>query len=58
VVKAFNSIGMEVMANPRFGDARSVLWLCGDDVAACDVVSRLATDIGFEPVRLGPLARA
>jgi 8-hydroxy-5-deazaflavin:NADPH oxidoreductase len=58
VVKAFNSIGMEVMANPRFGDARSVLWLCGDDVAACDLVSRLATDIGFEPVRLGPLARA
>lgn len=58
VVKAFNSIGMEVMANPRFGDARSVLWLCGDDVAACDIVSQLATDIGFEPVRLGPLTRA
>jgi predicted dinucleotide-binding enzyme len=58
VVKAFNSIGMEVMANPRFGDARSVLWTCGDDVPACDAVSRLATDIGFGPVRLGPLARA
>lgn len=58
VVKAFNSIGMEVMANPRFGEARSVLWLCGDDVAACDLVSQLATDIGFEPVRLGPLQRA
>ncbi len=58
VVKAFNSIGMEVMANPRFGDARAVLWLCGDDAAACDDVMRLATDIGFEPVRLGPLARA
>ncbi len=58
VVKAFNSIGMEVMVNPRFGDARAVLWFCGDDVPACDAVSRLAADIGFEPVRLGPLARA
>jgi len=58
VVKAFNSIGMEVMANPRFGDARSVLWLCGDEDDACQTVSRLATDIGFEPVRLGPLQRA
>lgn len=58
VVKAFNSIGMEVMANPRFGDARAALWLCGDDAAACDEVMRLATDIGFEPVRLGPLSRA
>lgn len=58
VVKAFNSVGMEIMANPRFGDARSVMWLCGDDDAACVAVMRLATDIGFEPVRLGPLARA
>lgn len=58
VVKAFNSVGMEVMANPRFGDARAVLWLCGDDAVACDAVMHLATDIGFEPVRLGPLARA
>jgi 8-hydroxy-5-deazaflavin:NADPH oxidoreductase len=58
VVKAFNTIGMEVMASPVFATGRSVLWLCGDDVAACDQVATLATDIGFEPVRLGPLARA
>lgn len=58
VVKAFNSIGMEVMADPRFGDRRAVLWLCGDDAAACDVVARLAAEIGFEPIRLGPLVRA
>ena len=58
VVKAFNSIGREVMANPRFGDARAVLFMCGDDTAACDAVARLATDIGFEPLRIGPLTRA
>lgn len=58
VVKAFNTIGMEVMANPRFANGRSVLWLSGDDVAACEQVATLARDLGFEPVRLGPLARA
>lgn len=58
VVKAFNSVGMEVMANPAFGDRRAALALCGDDEAACAAVSALATDIGFEPIRLGPLTRA
>ncbi|MBL8958865.1 MAG: NAD(P)-binding domain-containing protein [Gemmatimonadetes bacterium] len=58
VVKAFNSIGMEVMANPVFANGRSVLWLCGDDAAAVDAVASLGASIGFEPVRLGPLARA
>lgn len=58
VVKAFNSIGMEVMANPIFANGRSVLWLCGDDTEACATVAALGESIGFEPVRLGPLARA
>jgi 8-hydroxy-5-deazaflavin:NADPH oxidoreductase len=58
VVKAFNSIGMEVMANPGFANGRSVLWLCGDDADACATVAELGESIGFEAVRLGPLARA
>jgi 8-hydroxy-5-deazaflavin:NADPH oxidoreductase len=58
VVKAFNSIGMEVMANPVFGDARAVLAICGDDAAACTTVASLAAAIGFDPVVLGPLTRA
>ena len=58
VVKAFNSIGIEVMAYPHFAIGCSVLWLCGDDAAACDTVATLTRDIGFEPVRLDPLARA
>lgn len=58
VVKAFNSIGMEVMANPEFANGRSVLWICGDDASACEQVASLGRGIGFEPVRLGPLARA
>ena len=58
VVKAFNSIGMEVMADPVFATGRSVLWISGDDPEACTQVADMATSIGFEPVRLGPLARA
>ncbi|MFN0098691.1 MAG: NADPH-dependent F420 reductase [Gemmatimonadaceae bacterium] len=58
VVKAFNSIGREVMANPRFGTQRPVLRICGDDPEACDTVAALTEDIGFEPLRAGPLARA
>lgn len=58
VVKAFNSIGMEVMANPVFANGHSVLWLCGDDDDACDTTISLARAIGFDPVRLGPLSRA
>jgi predicted dinucleotide-binding enzyme len=58
VVKAFNSIGMEVMANPVFANGRSVLWISGDDAAACATVAALGESIGFDPVRLGPLARA
>jgi len=58
VVKAFNSVGMEVMANARFGEARAVLATCGDDLAACELVNALANEIGFEAIRLGPLTRA
>lgn len=58
VVKAFNSIGREVMADPRFGGARAVLFVCGDDPTACEMAARLATDIGFEPLCIGPLTRA
>ncbi len=58
VVKAFNSIGMEIMADPTFGDARAVLFMCGDNKAATDTVAQLATDIGFDPLVIGPLARA
>lgn len=40
VVKAFHSIGREVMANPRFGDRRAELWMRADDAAAGVVGTR------------------
>lgn len=58
VVKAFNSIGREVMANATFPDGPSVLWLCGDEEEACSAVAALASAMGFAPLRIGGLARA
>jgi predicted dinucleotide-binding enzyme len=58
VVKAFNTVGREVMAHPTFGAEPAVLWLCGDDADATAAVRALAAAIGFAPIVLGPLARA
>lgn len=58
VVKAFNTVGFNVMANPVF-DGRPVSMLyCGDDAGAKTAVRRLIVDCGFEPVDAGPLKQA
>ncbi len=47
VVKCFNSVGYEVMADPVFGDRRATMFMAGDDARAKDVARALALDIGF-----------
>jgi 8-hydroxy-5-deazaflavin:NADPH oxidoreductase len=56
VVKAFNTIGFGIMADPVLDGRRSVLFLSGDDREAVDQVSTLAREMGFEPVFLGGLS--
>ncbi len=58
VVKAFNTIGAVHMTNPRFGDQRASMFICGDDAAAKRTVASLAEALGFEPVDVGPLSQA
>jgi len=58
VVKAFNSTGMENMADPVYGEHRVVMPICGDDEGALDTAAHLATDLGFEVVKAGPLRTA
>jgi len=58
VVKAFNTVGFNVMANSDFGADRAVLFYCGDDNSAKSVAHTLAADLGFEPIDAGPLTRA
>lgn len=58
VVKAFNTVGVNIMANPDFGGEKPVLFYCGDDAAANDSVKQLATELGFDAVDAGPLTQA
>src|SRR5580658_2683199 len=41
VVKAFNTIGFNIMADPSFGGNRALLFYCGDDAAAKQTVKSL-----------------
>ena len=56
VVKAFNTIGYNVMASPGFSEGPATLLVAGDDSEAKAVVHRLASEIGFDPIDAGPLA--
>ena len=58
VVKAFNTIGAQHMANPRFDGQSASMFICGDDAAAKKTVASLAAALGFEPVDAGPLTQA
>lgn len=58
VVKCFNTVGVEVMANPLFRGRAATMFLCGDDAGARATVAGLARDLGFEPLDLGALENA
>ncbi len=58
VVKAFNTVGYNVMANPSFGGAPAVMFYCGDDTVAKETVRALAGELGFDPRDAGPLTQA
>lgn len=58
VVKAFNTIGYPVMANPEIGGDKAVLFYCGDDAGAKNVAAQLATELGFSAVDSGALVQA
>lgn len=60
LVKTFNTLtaGFQAEAAGRRGPDRVVLFLCGDDIAAKGIVSRLIDDAGFVPVDLGGAANA
>jgi len=58
VVKAFNTIGFNIMANPKFPNGNATLLYAGDDDQAKKQVHQLASSIGFNPVDAGPLTQA
>jgi hypothetical protein len=58
VVKAFNSVGSNIMERPAFGSERPVLFYCSDYADAKKIVDNLASEIGFEAMDAGPLTQA
>jgi len=58
VVKAFNTVGSNIMENPQFDGHRPVLLYCGDDVEAKKVVKTLIDELLFEAIDAGPLTQA
>ncbi|MDQ0897472.1 NADPH-dependent F420 reductase [Paenibacillus sp. V4I7] len=53
VVRAFHMLPWEVLANPRYEAGTATAFLSGDDPAAVEVVAKLASDIGLDPVEIG-----
>jgi predicted dinucleotide-binding enzyme len=58
VVRAFNCIGAASLASDGFRQPnRFAIPIGGDDAAALAIAERLIREIGFDPVRIGSLAR-
>lgn len=58
VVKAFNTVGNNVMADTAFAGGKPVLFYCGDDGDAKAAVDGLAAELGFDARDAGGLAQA
>lgn len=58
VVKCFNQTGFAAMGDAGAYGARPLMLAAGDDEAARKLALRLAGEIGFEALDMGPLANA
>ena len=58
VVKAFNQIGFNIMADPLLEDRKAVLFLAGDIASANSTVERLARELDFDVVVMPSLSDA
>lgn len=58
VVKAFNTLSSRMLANPAPNGVRIAIPIASDDEEARTIAAQLASQAGFEPVIVGPLARA
>ena len=58
VVKALNTVGYYVMADPTFAQGPVTMLYCGDDADAKKTVAPLIAELGFDPLDAGPLSQA
>ncbi len=58
VVKAFNTVGSNIMQAPELEGRKAVMFICGDDDEARTRVVELSDALGFDTVDAGSLASA
>ncbi len=58
VVKAFSSVGADVMADADFGALRPAMWVAGADADAKATTLGLAEALGFEGIDAGGIERS
>lgn len=58
VIKAFNHIYIDHFNNPIFDGKQASAYFCSDHDAAKKTVAQLATEMGFDPVDIGPIKHA
>jgi len=52
-VKAFNSVGHELMVNPNFGDIIPTMFICGNNEEAKTEVTKILVKFGWESEDIG-----
>ncbi len=57
-VKAFNSIGADLMVNPDFGDTRPSMFICGNNDHAKGEASEIIALFGFDVEDMGAVEAA
>jgi len=58
LVKAFNSVGNGRMVNPEYAGGKPTMFICGNDQAAKDTVTRILVQFGWETEDLGQVEAA
>jgi len=52
-VKAFNSVGNNLMVDPQFKNGKPTMFICGNDEKAKEIVSGIAKQFGWESEDMG-----
>lgn len=55
VVKAFNTVGFNIMENPILDGQKAVMYFCGNDGNAKNLVKNLIDDVGLNPIDAGDI---
>ena len=58
LVKAFNSVGNARMVNPSYAGGKPSMFICGNDAAAKQMVTRILDQFGWETEDMGGVEAA